>query len=485
MKYLLLFLCSHVIYAQVKTATLVPVHADVNQTQRNTIAVQNDEALDNTMTLSEFLGYVKKFHPIVKQANLIIAESDAKRMKARGVFDPKLELDYATKQFKSKDYYNKLNTTFKIPVWYGIDLKANYENNEGYYVNPENTTPANGLFGLGLTASLNNMFMSERMAAVKQAKNYQKQALEEQKILVNKILFDAANTYFDWLQYYNELKLHKSFLQNSQVRFSAIKNSFKAGEMAAIDTLESNITVNNRKLNLEKANVKYIKYSRLLSNYLWLENNIPVEINSNIFPDTLTIDKIDVSLNTASTQTNTFDVAEHPKLKALGYKAKNLELDRKLKLNKLLPKIDAQYNLLTETFDDNTTLGLQNYKAGVKVSIPIFLRKERSDLELAKIKIEALNYESLTQKTALQNKIYALQQELISFEKQLNISTILVRDYEVLSYAEQRKFILGESSVFYVNIRESKLMEAELKNIKLRNDFFKTKAKLYNSLVIY
>ncbi|WP_367890020.1 hypothetical protein [Polaribacter batillariae] len=51
----------------------------------------------SVMTLSEYLGYVKTYHPIVKQANLIINNSEAKLLKARGAFDPKIEIDYAKK----------------------------------------------------------------------------------------------------------------------------------------------------------------------------------------------------------------------------------------------------------------------------------------------------------------------------------------------------------------------------------------------------
>ena len=72
------------------------------------------------ISLSEYLGYVKTFHPIVKQANLIVSESEVKLLKARGAFDPKLEVDYDRKVFKNTEYYDKLNAAFKIPTWYGF-----------------------------------------------------------------------------------------------------------------------------------------------------------------------------------------------------------------------------------------------------------------------------------------------------------------------------------------------------------------------------
>ena len=62
----------------------------------------SQEKVESVMTLSEYLGYVKTYHPIVKQANLVIDNSEAKLLKARGAFDPKIEVDFDKKQFKDK-----------------------------------------------------------------------------------------------------------------------------------------------------------------------------------------------------------------------------------------------------------------------------------------------------------------------------------------------------------------------------------------------
>ena len=67
-------------------------------------------------TYNEFLGYVKKYHPLVKQADLKLNEAQANLMQARGAFDPKIEVDFSEKQFKDSEYYSILNSSFKIPT---------------------------------------------------------------------------------------------------------------------------------------------------------------------------------------------------------------------------------------------------------------------------------------------------------------------------------------------------------------------------------
>ena len=443
------------------------------------------ENLTSVMTLSEYLGYVKTYHPIVKQANLVINNSEAKLLKARGAFDPKIEVDFDKKQFKDTEYYNKLNGAFKIPTWYGIELKANFENNDGTYLNPEALVPTDGLYAAGISASLlRNFVINERMASLKQAKLFVNQAKEDQQILVNEILYNASLSYFDWLKTYNEKRIYEDFLDNAQIRFDGIKASFFQGDKPAIDTLEAGITLNDRKLNLEKARIKYIKASLELSNFLWLNNNTPVELQENIIPDVKSLETVDTSLNIALFNDADFDINNHPKIKSLEFKIESLNVDKNLKMNNLLPKLDVQYNFLTQTPRVANSLIVDNFKAGVNFQLPLFLRKERGDLKLARIKLQETEFENEVAKVTIKNEVNAVQQELSSFNTQTNFINGIVRDYNTLLNAEERKFFMGESSLFLVNTRESKLIESKLKAIDIQNLFFKTKAKLFKAAVI-
>ncbi len=67
----------------------------------------------------EYLAFVKQFHPVAKQAGLVIGAADANLLRSRGGFDPKLEVDFDRKEFKGSEYYDRLNATFQIPRWFG------------------------------------------------------------------------------------------------------------------------------------------------------------------------------------------------------------------------------------------------------------------------------------------------------------------------------------------------------------------------------
>ena len=443
------------------------------------------QELNSILSLEEYLGYVKKFHPVVKQANLIIDDSEAKLLKSRGAFDPKLEVDYDRKQFKGSEYFDKLNATFKIPTWYGVELKANFEENSGIFLNPELTVPDDGLYSVGVSVSLaRGLLMNERMSMLKQAKFFTEQARADRQILVNKILFDATKAYFKWLKQYNEKLVFEDFLANAEFRLDGVKQRYREGDVAAIDTLETGIIVNTRKLSLEQANIKYLKSQLELSNFLWLEGNLPIELRDDMIPDNNTITSIDGVLTLDTFQLDTLNIDAHPKMISLDRKFEGLKVEKRLKANKLLPQIDLEYNFLTETPRLLNSFDETQYKGGVKVKFPLFLRKERGDLKISKLKLKETEFEIASTRLGLTNKINALSQEINSLQRQTGYAEQIVNDYDVLLKAEERKFAVGESSIFLVNSRESKLIDSKLKAIKVINDFLHSKASLVNTLAL-
>ena len=209
------------------------------------------------MSFSEYLGYVKKHHPIVKQAELTIQIGQANLMKARGGFDPKIEVDQARKTFKSVEYFEQLNATFKIPTWYGIELKGNFEQNSGVFLNPQNSVPEDGLYSAGISASLGQgLFINKRMADLKKAQLFREQTKADRAVLVNQILYDASLAYFKWLKAYNETQIYTQFLSNAELRFRAVKRSAETGDKAAIDSVEAKIAAKKQSVEFRASKSK-------------------------------------------------------------------------------------------------------------------------------------------------------------------------------------------------------------------------------------
>jgi outer membrane protein TolC len=431
------------------------------------------------LNYNEFLGYVKKYHPLVKSAQLEINMAQANLMMARGGFDPKIEADFDQKQFKGKDYYSVFNSSFKIPTWYGIEVKAGFDNSEGIFVNPENALPNNGLTSLGITVPVGQgLFINQRMADLRKAKIQIQLSQAERKLQAIEVLYNASLAYFNWKRNHSEVQLYSTYLNNAKLRYKGIKTLINNGDKPAIDSVEAGIVVKTRQWNLEESKLKLAKSKLDLSNYLWLDNNIPLELQDDVLPENKLEQTISATLKINQLITDTISTENHPKINSLENKLAILEVDRKLKANSLLPKMDVGYHYLSEPNYWNDT-NFNNYKIGVNFKFPLFLRKERGSLQLAKFKIQDTQFSLNLERVQLKNKITAQQTEIKSIEKQLQLISSLVSGNGQMLQSEERLFSLGESSIFLINARENNLVSIQLTQLGLENRFLNSNAELF------
>jgi outer membrane protein TolC len=292
------------------------------------------------------------------------------------------------------------------------------------------------------------------------------------------VLYDASVAYFNWKRNFNEVTLYQNYLTNAEVRYNGITKSIEQGDKPAIDSVEAGIIVRNRKLSLEESQLKLAKAQLDLANFLWLENNVPLELQDDIIPEENLAATIKETLQTNDLMMENPSLENHPKINALENKIEMLEVERKLKANMLLPQIDLGYSYLSEpSYIDNYRF--QDYKVGLNFSFPVFLRKERGSLQLAKFKLQDAKFDLDLERVQLKNKIKAQQTEIASLERQQELIESLVNDYSTMLTSEERLFSFGESSIFLINSRENNLVAAQLSKLQLENRFLDSNATLF------
>lgn len=438
---------------------------------------------EKELSFSEYIGYVKKYHPLVRQSGLLLNRAEAELLTARGGFDPKIEVDYDQKDFKDKNYYSLLKSTFKIPTWYGIEIKAAFDNSEGLYVNPQNTTPNNGLTSIGISIPLGQgLFINKRMADVRMAKVQLQLSAAEQKMETTDVIYEASLAYFNWKRAFDEAELYKTYLEYAQKRYDGILRLIETGDKPAIDSVEAGILVKTRELSLKDAQLKLTKSRLELSNFLWIDN-VPVELEENISPEENVRNSVDASLNTNLQLNTSAALDSHPKIQSLQSKLSILEIERRYKANMLLPEMNVSYNYLSEPayFTDYR---FQDYKIGLNFSFPLFLRKERGALQLAKLKIQDGQLDLELERVALKNKILTYSAEIESLNQQQLTAAELVKDYTVMLSSEEKLFSFGESSLFLINSRENNVVSSRLAEINTENRLLASIANLYKVLSI-
>lgn len=413
------------------------------------------------LSLTQFLQLVKQFHPVAKQANLISETAVANKLSARGAFDPKLFYDFKNKFYEDKNYYTLGNGGFYIPTWFGLEFKAGYERNAGYYLNPENAMPDQGLLYTKVSVPLlQGLLIDERRATLKQAKLFVEMSDFDRINVLNELLYRAGKAYWDWYLAYANLKIYENAVVLSETRFEAVRKTFQFGDRPAIDTVEAHIQLQDRTINLQQAYMEFRTKSLLLSNFLWIANDTPIELSNKTIPAAAT-DGNERYFNLDVAVIDSL-IGNHPNLRIYDFKIAQLKIEERLKQDKLKPKLNVNYNPLFSA--ENLNLSNQNnYKWGMSLGFPILLRKERGDLQLTRIKIENTLYEIKGKRIELLNKTKASINEFANYKIQIDIYSKNVNNYERLWQSEKKLFERGESSLFMINSREMSYINAQIK----------------------
>ena len=417
------------------------------------------------LTEDAFLLMVKQNHPLIKISNLQPEYGTTYLLKARGGFDPKLQGALEQKYFDGKQYYSLSDYGIKFPTWYGITLKTGLEGNRGTYLNPQGKTPAGGLFygGIGLNLG-QGLVIDQRRADLWSAQINQQATIEERKLQVNKLLYESGYAYWDWFLSFHTVEILDEAYQVALQRFNAVKQTAILGDRAYIDTVEAGLQVQNRLSLLRDAEANYREKCNAQSTFLWSDQQEPLVLGETTTP---TAQKEWVASAEIPFQSDSL-LKKHPYLTITTFKINMLEIDRKLKSDRLKPTVQLNYNILNEPINYNplSDLDITDYKWGFSVEMPLFLRKERADVKLATLKINETQLNLTQVEAELNMKIKNAQVALANSLIQLEIYRQIVADSKKLLDAERNMFDNGESSLFLINMRELTYIQSQLKYLE-------------------
>ncbi|SIQ55391.1 Outer membrane protein TolC [Chryseobacterium sp. RU37D] len=445
------------------------------------VCIQFSFAQDSLkLSHQEFLNIVKNYHPLAFRYQLQNKIANAEITKARGNFDPVIAGKLGEKNIDGTKYYEQKNVELGIPTWYGIDITGSYNYLDGEKLNSSETK--GGLYQFGVTVPLaKNLLYDKRRAMLDQAKFGLKMTEAEQTVLTNELLLDAENTYWEWVKTYEIYKLQKSAVEINRQRLELTKKTYQYGERPAIDTVEAASQLQSFELQERDAYLGFVKSTQEMQIYLWRDNQEFFEISQLIFPSS-DLDEHsgykDYEFLIESIQA--MQLQNHASLEYYFQKQNILESERRLKWQSFLPKLDFTYNFFNKENYKSEFLPLfdNNFQYGLKLEIPVFQRQARADYEIAKLKISQNQQDSQVKLREIQTKIEIYKNEISNYFTQIDISTKNLINYQRLLNAEEMRFSNGESSLFLINSRETKLLEATEKNIELKAKFLKSYNKL-------
>jgi len=430
----------------------------------------------DTLYLVDFLTIIKENHPLIKKANLFDEFEEAYRLKGKGVLDPKLQSNYNRKRFDDTDYYTVWQSEAKIPTRLPIDFSLGYENNSGDFLANDDSVPKNGLvYGTINLNILRGLLFDEQRFQIQAAELNGIKSQIDKNLLLREIIYQAVGAYLDWSKAYFEVEIYEDYLDLVTVRHQNVVELFRNGDSPAVDTIESIVNLNTAEKIFLESKENLLNKQQKLNLFIWNEDGQPLQMSNQVIPSELEnllayLDEISLIISPA--------FANDPSVRKFQNRINALELTNRLQKEQLKPNLVLKYNTILSLGKDDfdPTFSLNDYKYGISFEYPILNRKAKGDIRLNEALIKQNLYDKTQYQETLENKYVEITARQNIQQDILNIVNQKINNSEALYAAENLKFQLGESSIFLLNSRERKLLEARTDLIKS----FSSIGKLFN-----
>lgn len=441
-----------------------------------------DSSSLSRLTPEAFATIVRTYHPVVQQAAIGVAMAQSSLTAARGGFDPAFYLNSEQKTFNGTQYYQYTNPELKIPTWYGIEVKTGLESNGGAFLNSESSIGKTSYLGVSVPLA-KNLLMDKRRAVLQQAKIYSKQATAEQALMINDILQESYEAYWNWAKSWQQWQVWEQAVALNADRLSLVRIGWRQGDRPAIDTVEALAQLQQFQMSASEARLQWLQAGIELSQYLWLPDGSSYQLPETVQPDPSWMKQF-VAEGSVPNLNELLELSRtsHPALRIYDFKLQVLEVERKLKFQSLLPTINLKANLLNKGYEVWKGVGAgffeNNNKFGIELGLPLRLSEGRGNYRAAKLKIQDTRYNYSLKQVSVTNKIRTYHASVTTLSQQIRLIEQAVQNYQTLFRGEDIRFKNGESSLFLLNSRENKVLEATQKLIELRAKYFKTQIAL-------
>lgn len=424
--------------------------------------------------LTEFLRDVEKAHPQLRAAQLETSAADADILQAQSNFDIFLKGKYELKTTDGKEKLDYMNAGVELPLatMFGPRLSAGVKRGEGVSLNPENSTSGSTEVGVGVSLPLwQGINTDSRRTALAKALLRPELAAISISQERNSLFRTAALRYWDWVESTEQARVAQSILTIAEDRFKQIARRAKEGEVAAIDSIEALQEVERRRGELARAQRTAEQNGIIAATFLWNNDGTPQQTNSQPapLPAKQTISSIEIESD------KTLSLNRRPEARRVKVQEELFSLDVALANELQRPFVEANGQIVA----DMSTPSLNTFKLGLNVSQPLLFRSANAQEQIAQINTQRVAFQRITIARQIQADIDDALSALDKAEQRIAAAEREVQLATTMQQAEVKRFVAGESTLIFVNIRERALAEAQARLVTARADHFRALAS-YN-----
>lgn len=409
-------------------------------------------AFGQVLPWNEFLTAVQDRSADLRIAQAKVREAQAKRMAAFAAFEPRIDLSSEGKDYGNDLQYRLDRAEARIGLPGGMDLVGGASNATGAFINPERTTPTEGLANLGISAPLGGaIIFSDRQLAWGAASRDLE--IEQAKLdrIERKVMLEAVKVYTLW-QAQNEVQLAvDDAFDVAEERLRLVREAFRLGERSEMDTLEAYLSWVDRQADAAKQQNMTVAALADVERLLRGADDVRLSLDG-LRPDARPV----LFAAPRSAANPAIGELQVPELTMVHAALRRERLATTTAWAQWLPAPYVDYRMLQWGGSAWNPEAVQ-WKVGL--ALPLFNQKARADLAGAQARLRAAQANAL----ATQNQLTVLQSQLSQQVAALEQERNALLASETAAYAllqqERRRFALGESTMFILASRETKYLE--------------------------
>lgn len=411
------------------------------------------------LTMDEVLASSRRHAPQVLEAMAKVRQAQGKALAAEGAFDTVIKAEAET---RLSGYYDGkiVGGTLTRPIEnFGGSLYGGYRVSDGDFpiYEDERFTNRLGEFKVGAILSLmRDRLIDDRRFARSNARTDVDIAEAEQLLIAIGIQRRAIAAYNIWVAAGLRLAVYRDLLKIAQDRKDGLTRQVKLGARPSIILTENEQNVLRRETLVVRTEQELANAANALSLFLRDASGAPVQPDNSRLPPAFP-----PAGRTSANPRLTLDA--RPDLRQFDMRLKQASDRLALDRNNLRPRLD----LKVEASRDIGSIGEGGVsrtgtetKVGLSFTLPLERRSARGNIAATTAELDAIRRRRQQTEEQIVNAIDALAIDVRNTRKLRALAEAEYDRASTMARAESRRFTMGASDFFLVNVREEAAADA-------------------------
>ena len=424
------------------------------------------------LTLAELEASVERAYPALLAAQADQAAAEGELRAARGGFDPQWKTRFDVDAF---GYYSgkRLDTVVEVPTpWWGTTVFGGYRLGVGKIPDYDGklVTESGGEFRGGLRVPLLRDGSTDRrrvtLGRAELGREIAGLGVEQQRLEVLRI---ARQRYWDWQAAGRRLVLAEGLLQLARDRDAVLEARVRRGDLPSVERTENERAIAQRTAQVATARRGLEQAALELSLFLRDASGAPVLPGANrlgsSLPEPTRLPDPEADLPQA------LERRPEPQRLRLGLLQGQLELG--LARNQVLPALDLSFFVAQDVGSFDPTRAATTGFLGVSLEVPLLGRQPLGRLDAARAGVRRLEAQLRLSRDRVTVEVRDAVSSVTAAATRIGAARREVELATELERLERKRFELGDSTLFFVNLREQATLEAQLRAVDALADYHK------------